>query len=148
MLDREGVAGPEDIAVVGDETSVTRQLERFADTGVTELAARRSARPPEQDRTMALLAQLTPVTSARAGAPYRPATEWRSTNSSHCTDTSPTTAGPRTWTCFSLPTLCTTSAPTDSAPLRDSPPSSGSMNRGPEHSPSDTMSATSSSING
>jgi F420-dependent oxidoreductase-like protein len=39
MLDREGVAGPADVAIVGDEQTVTAALDRMAESGVTELAA-------------------------------------------------------------------------------------------------------------
>jgi hypothetical protein len=35
MLDREGVAGPADIALIGDEATVTAQLRRLAEIGVT-----------------------------------------------------------------------------------------------------------------
>lgn len=61
VLDREGAAGPEDVAVIGDEGSVARQLQRFADAGVTELAAGPFGTPAEQARTMALLADLRPA---------------------------------------------------------------------------------------
>jgi F420-dependent oxidoreductase-like protein len=60
VLDREGAAGPEDIAVVGDEGSVARHLQRFADAGVTELAAAPIGTPADQARTMAL-PSLTPT---------------------------------------------------------------------------------------
>lgn len=39
MLDREGVAGPADIALVGDAATVEAELRRLADTGVTEVVA-------------------------------------------------------------------------------------------------------------
>jgi alkanesulfonate monooxygenase SsuD/methylene tetrahydromethanopterin reductase-like flavin-dependent oxidoreductase (luciferase family) len=39
MLDREGVAGPADIALVGDAATVEAELRRLADTGVTEVMA-------------------------------------------------------------------------------------------------------------
>jgi 5,10-methylenetetrahydromethanopterin reductase len=39
MLDREGAAGPEDVAVVGDEAEVERQLRALAGTGCTDLVA-------------------------------------------------------------------------------------------------------------
>ena len=39
MLDREGAAGPADVAVIGDEASVTKQLNRIADSGATEFVA-------------------------------------------------------------------------------------------------------------
>ena len=37
MLDREGVAGPEDIALVGDESELRAELARIRDAGVTDL---------------------------------------------------------------------------------------------------------------
>ena len=39
MLDREGVDGPGDVAVVGDESSVGEQLDRLAEVGVTDFLA-------------------------------------------------------------------------------------------------------------
>ncbi|MFT5442999.1 MAG: 5,10-methylenetetrahydromethanopterin reductase [Myxococcota bacterium] len=39
MLDKEGVAGPADIAIVGDEKTVGEQLDRLADVGVTDFDA-------------------------------------------------------------------------------------------------------------
>ena len=37
MFDREGVDGPADVLIVGDEDSVAKQLDRIGDTGVTDL---------------------------------------------------------------------------------------------------------------
>lgn len=39
MMDREGVAGPADLAVVGDESAVGEQLERLEEIGVTDFLA-------------------------------------------------------------------------------------------------------------
>jgi 5,10-methylenetetrahydromethanopterin reductase len=39
MLDREGVAGPADIAIVGDENQLRGQIKRFQDLGVTDFNA-------------------------------------------------------------------------------------------------------------
>jgi F420-dependent oxidoreductase-like protein len=39
MLDREGVAGPADVALIGDAASLDAQLERLAEAGATEFAA-------------------------------------------------------------------------------------------------------------
>ena len=39
MLDREGLEGPADLAIVGDEETVARRIQDFADAGVTDLAA-------------------------------------------------------------------------------------------------------------
>ncbi|MDQ2807580.1 MAG: LLM class F420-dependent oxidoreductase, partial [Chloroflexota bacterium] len=62
MLDREGVAGPGDIAVVGDEDTVTATLARLAALGVTDFQAVPFAVGPDKAasaaRTYALLARL------------------------------------------------------------------------------------------
>ena len=62
MLDMEGAAGPGDVAIVGDEAEVERQLRAFADAGATELAAAVFAvgddRAGSLDRTRALLRTL------------------------------------------------------------------------------------------
>ncbi len=39
VLDIEGAAGPADVAIIGDETEVERQVHAFANAGATELAA-------------------------------------------------------------------------------------------------------------
>ena len=39
MLDREGAAGPADIAIVGDENQLRGQIKRFQDMGVTDFNA-------------------------------------------------------------------------------------------------------------
>ena len=39
MLDREGAAGPADVALVGDEAAVEAQLADLADAGVTDFVA-------------------------------------------------------------------------------------------------------------
>ena len=62
MMDVEGVDGPADMAVVGDEASVETQLQAFADAGATDLMA--SIFPVGEDaeasvaRTTALLKSL------------------------------------------------------------------------------------------
>jgi 5,10-methylenetetrahydromethanopterin reductase len=57
MLDREGVEGPADLAMLGDEDQVGEALSALADTGVTDFAAVVSARTPDEvDRTIAVLA--------------------------------------------------------------------------------------------
>jgi hypothetical protein len=56
MLDREGLDGPGDIAIVGDEGVVTARLEAVRATGVDEFAATIVARnPDDRDRTRAFL---------------------------------------------------------------------------------------------
>lgn len=62
MLDREGANGVEDVAVVGDEAAVERELRRYADAGATELIASPFGTGEERERTVGLLASL-----ARAG---------------------------------------------------------------------------------
>jgi len=57
MLDREGLAGPADIALVGDESQLRKDLARLRDAGVTDMAA--SIAPVEpgcDERTLAFLA--------------------------------------------------------------------------------------------
>jgi len=71
MLDREGAAGPQDVAVVGDQNAVARHLQRLADAGVTDFIASPFGSTAEQDRAIATLADLasgsrhTTVTPAR-----------------------------------------------------------------------------------
>ena len=47
MLDREGVAGPEEIAIVGSQDEVVDRIGALADIGVTEFAG---CRVPRQSR--------------------------------------------------------------------------------------------------
>ncbi|NIP14522.1 MAG: TIGR03564 family F420-dependent LLM class oxidoreductase [Pseudomonadales bacterium] len=59
MLDREGVAGPADIAIAGDENLVRGELKRLEDMGVTDFNA--AVMPVEegaQERTVAFLSSL------------------------------------------------------------------------------------------
>ena len=55
MLDREGAAGPGDIALVGDEDTVRAGIARYADAGVTDFNA---APFGDVARTLALLTSL------------------------------------------------------------------------------------------
>jgi len=56
MFDREGAAGPADIAIVGNEATVRRQIEAVADTGATDfIAVEFNHREPERTRTRELL---------------------------------------------------------------------------------------------
>lgn len=57
-LDREGAAGPQDVAIVGTETRVTQALTRLRDAGVTEFMAAPYGTAAEQRRTIELLADL------------------------------------------------------------------------------------------
>ena len=58
MLDREGAAGPADIAMVGDEAAVREQIEAVGAIGVTEFIASVFGSREERDRTYAFLATL------------------------------------------------------------------------------------------
>jgi 5,10-methylenetetrahydromethanopterin reductase len=55
MLDREGAAGPGDVAIVGDEDAVAAQILALADAGVTDLVAAEFARGEDRERTRSLL---------------------------------------------------------------------------------------------
>jgi F420-dependent oxidoreductase-like protein len=55
MLDREGAAGPGDVAIVGDEDAVAAQILALADAGVTDLVATEFARGEDRERTRSLL---------------------------------------------------------------------------------------------
>ena len=59
VLDREGVAGPGDVSVVGNEASVTAQLERFTSIGATEYIAIPTGTDDDRRRTLDHLATLT-----------------------------------------------------------------------------------------
>jgi 5,10-methylenetetrahydromethanopterin reductase len=55
MLDREGAEGPGDVAIVGDDTAVEKQVRALADAGVTEFVASIFGSREERTRTRALL---------------------------------------------------------------------------------------------
>jgi 5,10-methylenetetrahydromethanopterin reductase len=55
MLDREGAAGPGDVAIVGDEDAVAAQLLALADAGVSDFIAAEFGRGPDRERTRGLL---------------------------------------------------------------------------------------------
>jgi 5,10-methylenetetrahydromethanopterin reductase len=55
MLDREGAGGPADVAMVGDETAVQKQVLALADAGVTEYVASIFGSRDERAQTRALL---------------------------------------------------------------------------------------------
>jgi alkanesulfonate monooxygenase SsuD/methylene tetrahydromethanopterin reductase-like flavin-dependent oxidoreductase (luciferase family) len=59
MLDKEGAAGPGDVAIVGPEDAVAEQVRALADAGVTDFVAVEYARGPDGPRTRALLRALT-----------------------------------------------------------------------------------------
>ncbi len=58
MLDREGAAGPGDIAVTGSEDQVTEQIEALAAAGVTDFVAGEYGAGDDQARTRDLLKAL------------------------------------------------------------------------------------------
>jgi 5,10-methylenetetrahydromethanopterin reductase len=58
MLNREGAAGPADVAIVGDEATVTREIERLRDIGTTDLAAVEYGSRDTRPRTRELLRSL------------------------------------------------------------------------------------------
>jgi 5,10-methylenetetrahydromethanopterin reductase len=58
MLDREGAAGPADVALVGDEDVVAAQLTALADAGVTDFVAGEYARGDDAARTRQFLTSL------------------------------------------------------------------------------------------
>ena len=58
MLDREGAAGPADVALVGDEAAVEAQLAGLADAGVTDFVAGEFGRGEDAARTRRLLISL------------------------------------------------------------------------------------------
>ena len=65
MLDREGAAGPADVAIVGDEDAVTAQLLALADAGVTDFVAAEYDRE-NWDRTRSLLREFM-ITDRNSG---------------------------------------------------------------------------------
>jgi 5,10-methylenetetrahydromethanopterin reductase len=58
MLDREGAAGPADVAIVGDEDTVAAQITALADGGVTDFVAGEFGAGAEAKRTRDLLKRL------------------------------------------------------------------------------------------
>jgi 5,10-methylenetetrahydromethanopterin reductase len=63
MLDREGVSGPAEVAVVGSEDEVTAQIRRLAEAGATEFSGAVYGTPDEVDRSRALLGALARAAS-------------------------------------------------------------------------------------
>jgi F420-dependent oxidoreductase-like protein len=55
MLDKEGAAGPGDVAVTGDEDAVAAQIQALAEAGVTDFVALEIARGADRERTRSLL---------------------------------------------------------------------------------------------
>jgi F420-dependent oxidoreductase-like protein len=81
VFDREGVAGPQDVVVVGDEDAVARQLERLRDAGVTEFMAAPYGTSAEQERTTKVLSALASQAKPTTPPATRPGT------SSHAPET-------------------------------------------------------------
>ena len=60
MFDREGVAGPADVAIVGTATAVTDAIGTMAEAGVTDFAASEFClSKTDFEQTRALLSQLS-----------------------------------------------------------------------------------------
>lgn len=57
MLDREGVAGPSDVAIVGSEAEVRERVRRLADTGATEFCGSPFGSSEEIKATIGALAK-------------------------------------------------------------------------------------------
>jgi len=58
VLDREGVASPGDVSIVGDERSVSAQLRRLEDIGATDFVAIACGTEADRGRTLDHLARL------------------------------------------------------------------------------------------
>ena len=59
MFDREGAAGPGDVAIAGSEAEVVEMIEGMADAGVTDFVVSEYTPTPEtSERTRALLKTL------------------------------------------------------------------------------------------
>ena len=67
MLDKEGAAGPGDVAIVGDEAAVRQQIEALAAIGVTDFVAGEFATGEDASRTGALLRDLATGSREHAG---------------------------------------------------------------------------------
>jgi F420-dependent oxidoreductase-like protein len=68
VFEREGVRGPADTVVAGDESALEREFGRFADAGVAELQIIACGDPAEQARTHAFAAALATRSHVRAQA--------------------------------------------------------------------------------
>ena len=55
MIDREGLGGPEDLAIIGSEAEVSDRIDQLAEIGVDELTASEFGVGDEADRTRELL---------------------------------------------------------------------------------------------
>ena len=62
MLDKEGAAGPADVAIVGSEDEVRQQIDALGPIGVTDFVAAEFSRGEDAERTRALLREVTAAT--------------------------------------------------------------------------------------
>lgn len=67
MLDREGAAGPGDVAITGNEEAVAGQIRALAGCGVTDFVAVEYAHGSENERTRALLRELAADSGGQPG---------------------------------------------------------------------------------
>jgi alkanesulfonate monooxygenase SsuD/methylene tetrahydromethanopterin reductase-like flavin-dependent oxidoreductase (luciferase family) len=58
MLDREGLARPEDFAIIGNEADVAEQISAYKAAGATDMGVAVLGGPEYRDRTRALIASL------------------------------------------------------------------------------------------
>jgi F420-dependent oxidoreductase-like protein len=58
IFDREGVSGPGEAAIIGDEKEVRRRIQRLFNAGATEFLALPAGSAPDKPRTIELLASL------------------------------------------------------------------------------------------
>ena len=78
MLDREGAAGPADVAIVGDHDAIGEQLLRLAEAGATDFIASLYALGDHDaglDPSLRALAALGATLRARLGSPQRGGSE-------------------------------------------------------------------------
>jgi 5,10-methylenetetrahydromethanopterin reductase len=69
MLDKEGADGPVDVAIIGDEETVTAGLRRLADVGVTDFTLPVFGTPEDRTRTLDLLQSLAADTGNATAPP-------------------------------------------------------------------------------
>jgi 5,10-methylenetetrahydromethanopterin reductase len=58
MMDREGAAGPADLAIIGSEEQVAERIHEVVAAGATEFVAALFTGGPDADRTRAVLSRL------------------------------------------------------------------------------------------
>lgn len=67
-FEREGVTGPADLVLAGDEATLEREISRFADAGALELQIIACGTPSEQERTIEFAATLAAAHESGPGA--------------------------------------------------------------------------------